>query len=360
MRIHAVLQERRRALGLTQEQIAESLGVTTPAVNKWERGSTCPDISLLPPLARLLRIDLNTLLGFHEDMTERELALFCGELCETALSDGMEAAFSLAREKLREYPNSDTLLHTLALQLQGLLATAGAGEADVPACTAQLDAWYEKLTQSGDAVIRNSACFMLAGRALSEGQPGRAQGYLDQLPNRSDTPDKRILQAAVWQQQDRAEEAAGLMERTLLSSALDLQMVLYRLIEANTAAGDHETAACVAERTEKLLELLDLSHYNTLVAPFQMALARRDAAQTVELLREMLDALSGTWELHASPLYRRLPAGGAGASPEKLIRPMLQAIRQDPGCAFLREDPAFQALLAEYGSDGPGRTVNPL
>lgn len=38
MEIHTVIQQRRKALGLTQEQVAEYLGVTAPAVNKWEKG----------------------------------------------------------------------------------------------------------------------------------------------------------------------------------------------------------------------------------------------------------------------------------------------------------------------------------
>ena len=40
--------------GLTQEQVAQALGVSGPAVNKWERGACCPDLALLAPLARLL------------------------------------------------------------------------------------------------------------------------------------------------------------------------------------------------------------------------------------------------------------------------------------------------------------------
>ena len=47
---------KRKELSLTQEQIAELLGVSTPAVNKWEKGSTYPDITLLPALARLLKL----------------------------------------------------------------------------------------------------------------------------------------------------------------------------------------------------------------------------------------------------------------------------------------------------------------
>ena len=48
------LKQYRVAKGLTQEQLAGKLGVSAPAVNKWERGNSYPDITLLPVLARLL------------------------------------------------------------------------------------------------------------------------------------------------------------------------------------------------------------------------------------------------------------------------------------------------------------------
>ena len=69
MKINQIIRQRRRELSLTQEQVAAYLGVSTPAVNKWEKGSTYPDITLLPALARLLRTDLNTLLSFQEDLS---------------------------------------------------------------------------------------------------------------------------------------------------------------------------------------------------------------------------------------------------------------------------------------------------
>ena len=40
MKINAIIREKRKALSLTQEQIAEHLGVSTPAVNKWEKGGS--------------------------------------------------------------------------------------------------------------------------------------------------------------------------------------------------------------------------------------------------------------------------------------------------------------------------------
>lgn len=45
MKINQIIREKRKELSLTQEQVAELLGVSTPAVNKWEKGSTYPDIT---------------------------------------------------------------------------------------------------------------------------------------------------------------------------------------------------------------------------------------------------------------------------------------------------------------------------
>ena len=54
----------RKAKGMTQEQLASALGISAPAVSKWETESSCPDITLLCPLARALGTNLDTLLQF--------------------------------------------------------------------------------------------------------------------------------------------------------------------------------------------------------------------------------------------------------------------------------------------------------
>ncbi|MDO5401792.1 MAG: helix-turn-helix transcriptional regulator [Eubacteriales bacterium] len=52
----------RKARGLTQEALAEALGVTSQAVSKWENDLSCPDISLLPRLCQVLGVSCDTLL----------------------------------------------------------------------------------------------------------------------------------------------------------------------------------------------------------------------------------------------------------------------------------------------------------
>ncbi len=56
----------RKRLGLTQDQLAEKVGVTAQAVSKWENDQSCPDITMLPRLAELFGITTDALLGREE------------------------------------------------------------------------------------------------------------------------------------------------------------------------------------------------------------------------------------------------------------------------------------------------------
>lgn len=53
----------RKRLGMTQEQLAERMGVSAQAVSKWENNLSCPDISVLPDLAEVFGVSVDELLG---------------------------------------------------------------------------------------------------------------------------------------------------------------------------------------------------------------------------------------------------------------------------------------------------------
>ena len=53
----------RKSLGITQDRLAEQLGVTAQAVSKWENDQSCPDITMLPKLAEIFGTSTDELLG---------------------------------------------------------------------------------------------------------------------------------------------------------------------------------------------------------------------------------------------------------------------------------------------------------
>lgn len=57
------IQKFRKAKGLTQEELAAKLGLSSQAVSKWENDASCPDISLLPQLCKLLGVTVDELLS---------------------------------------------------------------------------------------------------------------------------------------------------------------------------------------------------------------------------------------------------------------------------------------------------------
>ena len=58
----------RKEKGLTQEELAQHMGISPQAVSKWENDQTCPDISALPKLAKLLGVSVDELLEGRENL----------------------------------------------------------------------------------------------------------------------------------------------------------------------------------------------------------------------------------------------------------------------------------------------------
>lgn len=76
------IQKYRKQKHLTQEQLAEQLDVSSQAVSKWENGISCPDIALLPALAKIFEISIDDLfnhtpidtVSFHQKIEGRNIS----------------------------------------------------------------------------------------------------------------------------------------------------------------------------------------------------------------------------------------------------------------------------------------------
>lgn len=64
------IMEKRKALGLTQQQLAEKLNVSFQAISKWENGTSYPNIEILPDLAIMLEVSVDEILSGSERDTE--------------------------------------------------------------------------------------------------------------------------------------------------------------------------------------------------------------------------------------------------------------------------------------------------
>ena len=72
IKIGKYIAEKRKALGLTQKQLAEQLGMSDKSVSKWERGICLPDVSVYMELCGILGISMNEFLA-GEDISEENI-----------------------------------------------------------------------------------------------------------------------------------------------------------------------------------------------------------------------------------------------------------------------------------------------
>lgn len=100
----------RKSANMTQRDLANKLGISEPAVCKWETDSSMPDVMLLTPLARALHTDLNTLFSYEERLSLEKVKVFADQAEEIGRTEGQDAGIRYWNACLQEYPNSELLM----------------------------------------------------------------------------------------------------------------------------------------------------------------------------------------------------------------------------------------------------------
>lgn len=348
MQMNLVIREKRKEKGLTQEQVADYLGVSTPAVNKWEKGVTFPDITLLSSLARLLGIDLNTLFCFHENMTAQEIAYFNEEIMEIIRKSDFDSGFTLGMEKIKEYPNCAELIYSFALLMDGALVIYGTTVEDKESYQSEILNLYERVAKSDDEGVRHQAISMLTTKCIGDDEFEKAQEMINELPERNFI-DKKRLQANLFRKQKESVKALEILERKLLEEVNEIQNTIMSLVDIELAEGNYNNAEHLGKIFKEVVNLFGLGDYSSYVILLQVAAHQKNEEESILLLKSMLSSLLKPWDIKKSPLYSHLKTK---ENKENLIMEMLPAIlleiENDPTYEFLHSNTEFQQLLKEY------------
>ena len=319
MRIGEQIKNYRKTVGLTQEQVANYLGVSTPAVNKWEKGNTYPDISLLPALARLLKIDMNELFSFREELTEKEIGLFVNELSEVSL-DSFTKAFEMASRKIQEYPHCDLLIYKIATVLNASLTLSDLNDEERMEYNTAIIEWLERTADSQDERVRNSRVFILATSVLAH--------------------------------QEGTDTAALFLEGKLLQAVINVQSYLYKLIEMEEETGNHDKAEKIAEITDQMISLFGLWNYGNTVPYLLIAGYRKNVEKCVQLIKQLLSESQKPWNMTQSPLYYRYEDTAQGKAfsgiGKNFVRELYSEIENKKEYEFLRGNKELESIFEEH------------
>ena len=112
------IRELRRRDDRTQEELAGALGVTAQAVSRWESGGCYPDMELIPAIANVFGVSIDTLFGYQGERETKIDAILAmvDELDRQNITDDVtnDECITLLRTGLAEFPGNERLTHRLA------------------------------------------------------------------------------------------------------------------------------------------------------------------------------------------------------------------------------------------------------
>lgn len=123
LKIGDILKKLRMERSLTQEEMAEHLGVSFQTISKWERGAGYPDITMLPVLARYFNITIDELLGMNDSDKVKTLYQINCKWEENNKNSFHYENIELMRSALKKFPNDARLMVQLSTSLQKMDGT---------------------------------------------------------------------------------------------------------------------------------------------------------------------------------------------------------------------------------------------
>lgn len=106
------IRELRKCNKMTQERLAELLGISFQAVSKWENNIALPDITLVPKLAQVFGVTTDELLGYNLEEIQADVMRYVEQSVSLRESNPEEGR-RILEEGLKKYPENDLLLNNL-------------------------------------------------------------------------------------------------------------------------------------------------------------------------------------------------------------------------------------------------------
>ncbi|NOV83741.1 helix-turn-helix domain-containing protein [Clostridium saccharobutylicum] len=300
MKISEVIRYYRKNENLTQEQVANYLNISAPAVNKWENGISYPDITLLPPLARVLKIDVNTLLAFNEELTDIEVKKLTKEVGEMASKEGFQKAFEKASDLIKQYPSCDELTFMISTVLRIHLLAPEIEDKDK--YERKIIAWLELVAASGKEKTASMAKLDLSAIYRNKKEYEKAQEVLDKIPEV--TVDKKIQQAILLESRGKIHEAYGIYETKLRENGHETITVLSLIINQLYKEKKFSEAEEYIERAKKVIEVFDLGAYHKYQLELSLAIEKQDKEKAIEMIINMVNEASSMDDPMKSKLYK--------------------------------------------------------
>ena len=344
MNIGGVIKKYRKNAGFTQEEMASRLGVTTPAVNKWENGNSKPDIELLAPIARLLNISLDTLLSFQEKLSDVEMEEIIRKMDKMFSEEGYEKTYEWALGLIKKYPNCNMLIWQVAVTLDARRITDKCTNSEK--YDKQINAWYERALQDESEEIQHHAADSLFGFYLRKKDYTLAEKYLNYFSERD--PMKKFYRGRLYQEQGKVEEAYAIYEDVIFSEYSILNFVLSTMAGLALKEDDIDYAKFLSEKMQAIAHTLEMGKYNEYSPMLDIVCAGKDVKGTYKVVKHLLENVDTMYDFRKSKLYKHKKFRAVDSSMLGTVKAkLLEAFSDEEAFGYMKGYEPWEKLICE-------------
>lgn len=341
----------RKEKGMTQEQLAAALGVSAPAVSKWETDTSCPDIALLCPLARALGTNVDTLLQFEEQPSQKQIEEWMNGILEKARLQEADQAEAMLQEILHRYPSSAAVKYHAAvvlsvMEMWGMTEPAEKRER----WKAQKKQLLWQIHEEDKGTYSQLAIIQLSSFAIAENDLEKAEQLLNELPE--ETAQYPVDPAMIWvmlyQKRGETEKAKEMLQKRLYVQIRHAQNCLMQLMNPELTPDTEEALKlCEVYRQVDSIFRLGGNFCEGIFAEIYMRAG--EIEKSLDCILKMVKAACSPVQmpnpLLFSAMQKERKEADQPAMSKELRRTLLIGLQNEEQYAAFREDRRFKEAV---------------
>jgi len=247
-RMGEIIAKKRKEAGMTQSELAEYIGVSKPAVSKWESGYSLPDISLLPVLASFFDISIDELMGYQPQMNEKNMDAIHEKLMKSLSELSSDTVFGECRSYINKYYFCWKLILKMSQFMYDHYTLSSAPQEILKEIIGYTKRIYY---QCDDHKITREAKYLNACCLINLNEFDEAQTILEYI--NEPITNAPILLAFIYNEQGRKSDANKIITDFIKQN---LQLIFSAVPSACMYANETDSEFCI-EKYSALLEIFE-------------------------------------------------------------------------------------------------------
>lgn len=348
--IGEVIYKLRKERGITQEVLANAVGVSVAAVSKWESKNSYPDITILPSIARYFNTTIDKLLSYEIEISNEEVMNIMKECASLFEKDSAENAMKACESYIRQYPNSMFLkFRAGSLYMMSIPSVSSEDEAEI--ILNRAIELLEISSKSEELEISETSKYILSSLYTMKNEFDKAEEVILSLPKVNMDRDDMLI--GLYINQDRVEDAKEILKNLTYKRVNSVLTCLnyYTTIYLKEDISKAKEILDIQDKVIKVFGLDDICGMGNNMTASHIHAKDQNVEKTLEAIENIIESAGGDYSLDNHILFDGVKLFEGVHSKEYIVL-NLKKLLDESIYDFIRNEDKYKEILSKIDEFG--------